>query len=79
MTDYATLEALNARAGTLGEALSILHWDQQALPEQFQVRHGPSWRGLLAWRGQQDRQAVPCRQRAAGSSEPGFPARWQRL
>ena len=31
MTDYATLEALNARAGTLGEALSILHWDQQAM------------------------------------------------
>ena len=31
MTNYATLEALNAKAGTLGEALSILYWDQQSM------------------------------------------------
>ena len=31
MTSYAEMEALNARAGTLAEALSILYWDQQSM------------------------------------------------
>ena len=31
MTNYAEMEALNAKAGTLSEALSILYWDQQSM------------------------------------------------
>ena len=31
MTSYAEMEALNVRAGTLAEALSILYWDQQSM------------------------------------------------
>ena len=31
MTSYAEMEALNARAGTLSEALSMLYWDQQSM------------------------------------------------
>jgi len=31
MTSYAAMEALNAKAGTLAEALSILYWDQQSM------------------------------------------------
>jgi len=31
MTTYNAMEALNAKAGTLSEALSILYWDQQSM------------------------------------------------
>ena len=31
MTNYTAMEALNAKAGTLSEALSILYWDQQSM------------------------------------------------